>query len=248
MATTRQRTNQRTPNRLADQLRDLIATERLSAGMRLPSETALTAMLATSRGNVRRALIVLEISGEVEIRHGQGAYVARKAQGITVPLATTAGPSEILRARLLVEGSAAAEAALASNRDDLHHLESILATAHRCTNHAEVSKLDARFHAGVAAASKNVPLQNIVASLLQAMPLDLRPNVSEPARAQDLDDHLDILAALKERSPDKARRAMRRHLLRAEEEWLRASCRPAEQREFTAAAHHSPAMHPMLTC
>ncbi len=56
----------------------LEAVRELPAGTRLPPERELTKRMGVGRSTVREALNGLEMMGVVEIRHGQGVFVAKR--------------------------------------------------------------------------------------------------------------------------------------------------------------------------
>ncbi|TGP39609.1 FadR family transcriptional regulator, partial [bacterium M00.F.Ca.ET.230.01.1.1] len=62
--------------------------------------------LGVSRPSLREALIALEIGGQIEIRMGSGVYVRDPEEGddSTVP-ALGESPTELMQARMAVEGS-----------------------------------------------------------------------------------------------------------------------------------------------
>src|SRR5215472_10158158 len=112
--------NQRLYRQIADQLSKLISSGEFEEGARLPSERELAAQLGVSRPSVREALIALEIEGKVEVRVGAGIYVAaRRLVGVADPAKEGQGPFELLRARWLIEGEIAAEAARHATADEL---------------------------------------------------------------------------------------------------------------------------------
>ncbi len=70
----------RVSEQVADQIRGLIARERLAEGDRLPPERDLAERFGISRPMVSQALRMLSLMGLVEIRQGSGAYVLRRPQ------------------------------------------------------------------------------------------------------------------------------------------------------------------------
>lgn len=60
---------------LADHISDFIEAQGLVPGDRLPPERELAAELGVSRATLSRALVALEVSGRVEVRHGDGAVI-----------------------------------------------------------------------------------------------------------------------------------------------------------------------------
>ena len=68
---------------IADDLRNQIATGRIKAGERLPSEAQLAAQYVVSTPTLRSALAVLQREGLVEKIHGKGNFVRRPLRKIT---------------------------------------------------------------------------------------------------------------------------------------------------------------------
>lgn len=70
---------------LAARLLDYVEISGLAVGDRLPSERDLAQALQVSRASVRQATVALEVSGTLEVRHGDGIYLrARPANGTHV--------------------------------------------------------------------------------------------------------------------------------------------------------------------
>ncbi|WP_419668951.1 GntR family transcriptional regulator [Streptomyces sp. 2-1] len=68
---------------IADDLRNQIATGRIKAGERLPSEAQLAAQYVVSTPTLRSALAVLQREGLVEKIHGKGNFVRHPLRKIT---------------------------------------------------------------------------------------------------------------------------------------------------------------------
>src|SRR6516225_9201936 len=112
---------------IADQVRSLIAAGEFPPGSRLPAERELAKRFGVSRPTFREALIALEVEGYVDVRPGSGIIVtAQKRTSCDGP--GDEGPLEIFRARMLVEGEIAAEAAPLMKQKDIDALEQILAS------------------------------------------------------------------------------------------------------------------------
>lgn len=65
---------------LVTQLRQLIDTERIQPGEKLPSERVLAEQLHVSRSAIREALRSLELLGLIETRHGGGTFLTNFQQ------------------------------------------------------------------------------------------------------------------------------------------------------------------------
>ena len=60
------------PERVADQLMNLIRTQELQAGDKLPNEFELAEQLQVGRGSIREAVKLLVARNSLEIKRGQG--------------------------------------------------------------------------------------------------------------------------------------------------------------------------------
>jgi GntR family transcriptional regulator len=75
---------------IADQLRRMIETGSLKAGMQVPTEDQLMEEFSASRNTVRSALKELATRGLVDTRHGKGTFVSEQVKPIIITL--TSGP------------------------------------------------------------------------------------------------------------------------------------------------------------
>jgi DNA-binding FadR family transcriptional regulator len=213
---------------IADQLSGLIQRGEFSRGERLPSERDIAAQLGVSRQSVREALIVLELSAIVEVRVGAGIYVSNSR-----PLAESdpenegQGPFELLRARWLVEGEIAAEAARKGSTKDVNAIRSALDRMVACERqNKSASDFDREFHIRIAAAAKNSALASVVRDLWDrgrgAIWKRMEHHFQTPElRAATLQDHRAVLEMIESGDARGARSAMRKHLARVEHEFSR---------------------------
>ena len=104
---------------VADQIGALIRAGEFAPGQRLPAERDLAKSLRVSRPVVREAMIALEIGGLIEVRVGAGAFVRDQPLAPAAPINTGHSPSDILSARMLIEGETAALAAARATPLDL---------------------------------------------------------------------------------------------------------------------------------
>ncbi len=200
-----------------------VAERGLESGARLPGEIDLAKICGVSRPTIREAMVALEIAGELEIRSGSGAYVREAVNPMSLVLDSGPGPFELLRARLLIEGEICADAALYASAGDLAKIEKTLQQMRKLVlakTNAQVS--DRQFHVAIGEAAKNSVLASIVDGLWAGMFAPMYHRLSQRAgldqhQAAALEDHEAIFAAIAERNPNEARRAMRRHLLHVEE-------------------------------
>jgi GntR family hexuronate regulon transcriptional repressor len=198
-------------------------------GQRLPSERDLAEEFGVSRPTVREAMIALEIRGLVEARQGSGIYVMHNvAEGPEPDL--DIGAFELTEARRLFEGEAAALAATTITDDELGELETVLTDmiGENAYTGFTGEQADRRFHVTIAKATRNAAIVMTVETLW-----DLRYRsplcVAMLERGRKvgvrplIDDHREILNALRRREPQAARHAMRAHLGRVIDDLLTAT-------------------------
>lgn len=224
--------------KVADQLSTLIAQGEFPVGTRLPAERKLAEELEVSRPTIREAMIALEIAGLVEIRTGAGIYVvanvARQESSPTEDIGP--GPFELIEARTLFEGEAAAVAAVRISETELKELEDLCREMTVLIEEGKPTEWqDQRFHQAIAAATRNSAILSTIDQMWDfrtRMPMwqRLHTLISElegqPGWTHDqhsILDHRRILSALRARDPDAARAAMRSHLDHVKEALLAAS-------------------------
>jgi DNA-binding FadR family transcriptional regulator len=220
--------NPRLYRQIAAQLSSLIASGELGEGSRLPSERDLALQLGVSRPSVREALIALEVQGKVEVRVGAGIFVARaRPLAVPNPLTEGQGPFDLLRARWLIEGESAAEAARNAAPEDLVQIqEAVVEMRARQRRSRNADAADRAFHVGIAKAAHNSTLVSVVTALWDQGRGEIWKRMEDhfqtPAlRVAVLHDHEAIFGALQARDSRAARKAMREHLEHVDEEFTR---------------------------
>lgn len=209
-------------NRLARLVLKLIRDQDLSLGDKLPSVRELSERFAVAVPTMREALSLLQLAGNVDVRHGSGVYVvtAEERLMLTNPSGSELDGAEIvqlLRARLLIEPRVAAMAAVVATDVALAKLGEVLKSAEGFLSGGAYDEglfaANMRFHRGIADASGNRFLAEVVHTLTevrvkeQLAVLDLYDD-----RGRDYEQHLGILAALQSRDPQAAERAVFDHL------------------------------------
>ncbi|MGO1120582.1 FadR/GntR family transcriptional regulator [Rhodovibrionaceae bacterium A322] len=216
---------------VADQLSSLIRKGEFEPGKRLPAERELSKLLGVSRPTVREAMIALELYGLVEIRTGSGIFVVPELPGelqLANKLDSGPGPFEMLSARAVIEGEAAALAAPRITDEELDGIrEALAAMEQRDAANLGMEEADRLFHVRIAEATHNSVLVSVIDelwSLRQAEPMwnKLQEHVDRVAIEQpSLSDHRLIIKALEQRDPRAARQAMHNHLERVKQDLLR---------------------------
>lgn len=208
-------------------------------GSRLPPERDLAVQFDVGRPTVREALIALEIAGYVDIRTGSGVYVTEARARRTKSLELDIGPFELIEARAMFEGEAAALAATMISDEELAGLAAALEAMEEEDRLDIAGELaDREFHVRIAQATRNSAVVYTVELLWDARsnsPLVAR--MLEKVRAAGvrprIEEHRAIYRALAKRDPVAARAAMREHLTRVIDSLLHAT--EVEELEATRA-------------
>ena len=213
---------------IADQISTLISEGEYTAGSRLPPERNLAKQLGVSRPSVREALIALEVEGLLDVRVGSGIYVTHPGKRRRRDaLQGASGPFEVIHARWLIESECAALAAKNASPAQLDAIREAHADVIRQSKH-DHNPLDADrlFHVRIAEASGNSALVLVVQTLWdQRMgPLyrSLERKLEYPRMAAEtVREHQTIVNAIVRRDARAARSAMREHMNRTHNRYIK---------------------------
>jgi len=216
--------------RVAQDIAGKIAAGVHVVGQRLPSERDLAQAYAVSRPTIREAIIALELDGLVEVRLGSGVYVTARLPRDGQAGEMDIGPFELLEARRAIEGETCALAAVLISDQQLDELHELVVEmqAENARDVVMSEDADRRFHMLIATASQNSAMVAAVQMLWDARARSPQTQLlSAKAHAAGvtprIDEHAAILDALRQRSPEAARRAMREHLTRVLDSLLAAT-------------------------
>jgi GntR family transcriptional regulator, transcriptional repressor for pyruvate dehydrogenase complex len=211
---------------IAGQIRSLIENGEFPLGSRLPAERELAKQFGVSRPSVREALIALEVEGYVDVRPGSGVFVTKPKRSAP-DYSHIEGPLEIMRARKVVEGEIAAEAAAHLQHKDIAALRRTLSELERASAASDPTSCifaDRSFHLYLAKKVRNSILLRIVTDLF-----DQRSSLLGKQFGTHFDnpktwtavitEHGKIIEALAAHDSEQARKAMHSHLIRAHNRW-----------------------------
>lgn len=203
------------------QLRAWLAQREQSADSKLPPERELCEILGVSRGELRKALAVLERDGELWRHVGKGTFVGiRPVEELSSvgSIAARSNPREVMQARLLVEPMLAAEAALHATAAHLEEIRRCIRASKDAKSWRQYENCDNRLHRTVAEASGNTVLTALFDQLNAVRRAvvwgRLRDQTDRPpADHHSFAEHDRLLSALAERDQVEARQAMLNHLM-----------------------------------
>ncbi|NYI76846.1 FCD domain-containing protein [Nocardioides panzhihuensis] len=189
-----------------DGMRDLLADGEWTVGTRIPAEPELAAALGVSRNTVREAVRALAHTGVLEVRRGDGTYVAA-ANEVAAMMRRRVGrvdPQHVLEVRQAIETQAAALAAERRSEDDMRALTELMerrAAATAAKDADAFADADAEFHLGVVTATHNPLLIELYAGFEG----NLRTMIHLGDETTDLADaHVAVFDAIRTQDPGAA--------------------------------------------
>jgi GntR family transcriptional repressor for pyruvate dehydrogenase complex len=210
--------------RIAQQVLEYIELNKLTPGDRLQPERDLARNLQVSRPSMREALRVLQAQGKVEIRHGQGTFVAQPQttrQLQAALLTTDVGIEELFEMRQVFEIPAAGWAANRRTKEQLRLMRSTLNQLNLLAqqipaDYDVLQKLDAEFHLRIVEAAANRFLNQSVGVLQTMLNTSMETTLRLPGRIEESrHDHEAIFAAIEAGDAEAAERAAALHIMGA---------------------------------
>jgi len=228
---------------------DLIKKGHVKPGERLPTEKQLTEELSVSRTCVREAIKSLQSLQFISVKPKIGAVVLEPRPGALINaeyLSTSAfleQAESLIEFRKVMEMGLVALAAEKSTEADWAAMREILTeqeNAFRIDRHTRdgrvvfyeaINNANLHFHKAVAAATRN-PLAIMVLEAISAPLTEVSRRTNEMPGVPEagLRQHWAIYRAIREKNPEKARRAMQAHLAAAER-----NAHILEQEDYEAA-------------
>lgn len=211
------------------QVREMILTGTWKPGDRLPPEAELSEQLGLSRSSLREAVKALSVVRVLEVRRGDGTYVAPlgpemiyDALSFLTELYQEASATETLSVRRLLEVGAIRGAVANMSEVQLAGLKAELEAADASSIESLVEH-DTRFHGLIAEASGNGYLASILGGMAVATQrVRVWRGLSEAgAVGRTLDEHWGIYRALENRDADLAAALLVVHISGVQD-WLRS--------------------------
>ena len=206
---------------IIEQIRDLIVQGKMSPGTRLPNERELASRLGVSRVTLREALKALAITGWIDMRPGDGNYVAEFSPDKMVkPLSyllylNKENILDLHEIRSILEAETTGLAAKRCSEEQLHEIQRLIEGMAESAeqNHNVFMEYDAKFHALVCNAANNPALARLIEFIFQILNEALKGILMQPeGRCMAIEDHNRIFQAFVKRDYKEAREAAKKHL------------------------------------
>jgi len=200
-----------------------IRESKLKEGDKLPSERKLSASLDLSRGELRKALMFLEMGGIIERFIGKGTFLSlnstdlRKNEFSINKLVEITSPHDAMIARLSLEPELASNAAFYGLPKQFKEIRKLSEDIKKSKSWAEYEKIDTHFHLLIAEATQN-PLLIETFKIINAVrtsviwPKLVLPKNGPPINYHSFTEHDEIISALEHRDREGAYSAMKKHL------------------------------------
>lgn len=206
------------PERVADQILNLIHTQELQAGDKLPNEFELAAQLQVGRGSIREAVKLLVARNILEIKRGKGTYIAQHTGEIQDPLGLAFCSDQLqlafdlLEVRMQLEPWIVTLAAQHATEEDCKKLldkcQAVENNIRMGVNHLDSDKA---FHRAIASCAHNVVMPKLIPVIVYSVDVFLSLT-KRSLKNETIIQHRAITEAIVHHDPEAAREAMVLHL------------------------------------
>lgn len=209
---------------VAEQLMQMIAKGQLKPGDRLPTEPELMALFSVGRSTLREGVKSLVVAGLLETRRSAGTFVSESytdflSQHLNWGMVFNKQElRHIIEVRCALEEQAASAAAeFATDAQKAHLAQLVDAISQQGIEPEQAVENDMAFHIGVAEASNNPLLLNLILSLRQVLHGYIKSGYTRRGYANQVNAeemaslHRPILQAIQAGKPVAAKQAMHAH-------------------------------------
>jgi GntR family transcriptional repressor for pyruvate dehydrogenase complex len=206
---------------VVEQIRALIDRQQFAAGSPLPSTAELGEQFHVSRTVLREAISRLASMGLLTVEHGRGVFVGNR-DAISKCTQLVRSAMSISRRDLVqltefrrgIECQAARLAAQRATDGDVAELEAICERMDQAgQDDEEAVRCDLEFHKKLAAMSGNELTRNVMEVIQQFVLAGMMRTTPQPrCRPLSQDLHRGIVAAIRNRDPEAAEKAMLAHM------------------------------------
>ena len=201
--------------KIFDEISTLIDLGEYPVGSRLPTERQLAERFQVSRPTIREAIIALDATNKVNVKTGSGVYVLEKTAKDRFDYQEIS-PFEVIEARVLIEGEAAALAAKMITDDEITLLHNAYQKLKSETENNESNIADREFHSIIANATHNTIIAKQIHTLWELQEntehiKEAHQSVCDSQDVKRIKEHKDIMQAITVHDANAARIAMHKH-------------------------------------
>jgi len=203
---------------VSDQIVQLIISQNLVSGQKLPNEFELANRLKVGRGTVREAVKRLVSRNVLDIRRGKGTFVSQAPGIIEDPLGLAFFKDkyklavDLMEIRYMFEPQIAALAAEKATKTDIVEMKILCEEIEKLVEAGEnYTRLDVELHTRIAQSTRNLVMSNLIPIINNGIMLfNIFPYWVERREALKL--HSEIIAAIEAHDVERASNAMIKHL------------------------------------
>ncbi len=190
------------------QIEEIIDSNGLQSGDRLPTERNLAERLGISRAVIREAFRILEVNGMIVSKMGGGRFFKTKVNVREIIEALgKADLLDLLEMREVIEMRIIDLVLERAGEEDLASIKEALEQS------ADVYVNDNKFHLALAEASHNNAFYNIMRYNLELMAETRQKVLGTASRSVQMpQEHMEIFLAIKNRDAATAKKVLRKHL------------------------------------
>lgn len=196
-------------------IKDLLIQRHLKPGDLIPSENELSQSLLISRGSIREAMKILAAFGVIEIRQGDGTYIATSINKklfdplLFSVLVSQSDLNELVELRVLIECGIVDLIIIHASDEEIGRL----ADAYKAMEEQERQRVteveallanDLEYHRVMGQITKNKLVETVYGFVMELFAPTMRPG-------HGLESHRKIVDALLKRDPAAAKEAVREH-------------------------------------
>jgi len=223
----------RVAERIVDEIVRYIETNGLTSGAKLPPERVFIEQLGVSRSSLREALRILSTIGIIDVRHGDGMYVAAAPESTATPTAIFDATEQnalrnLVETRLGIEIAAVTAATQRATEEDLDRLQRLVdQQARRVQRDPGYAWEPLAFELALIEVTGNTWLYEVELQLREAwLSLSRGLRASVARYGEWVSEHQAIMASLRSRNALQAQRLVMAHVsLERFEEDLQAAPR-----------------------
>lgn len=205
-------------NIVVNKIKEKLLLGELKPGDRLPSENELSEKFGVGRPSIREAIKMLKALGVVEIRHGDGTYIAdsinvNAIDPLIFSLILQRGKGiDLIELRRIFEVGYTKLAAEKLTEEDIEDIEKALKKHEDAVASGRLEELGEReieFHYSILKATKNPLIIRIGSTILELF----RPSIEKTSKIyaqRAINDHRRIFTALKEKDTSKIEESIHR--------------------------------------
>ena len=202
-----------------EQIKGNIISGEWKPGQKIPGEMELTQMFGVSRVSIRQALHQLAGMGVLDIRQGEGTFVATDIPHqyfdslLSMIMVTDHDILEVLEMRMIIETESIRLATVRASKKDLADLRGLLENMHATANDLKkYTAYDLEFHLKIAAASQNSLILKLLTLIQDVLSLAIRETNPTLGYKTGVYFHSLTLDAMEARNAEAAAGYMRQQL------------------------------------